>query len=654
MRGYTSHQMIEEHKKVSASVSPPPRRQLGTEPVTRIPDPGRADHGSSDQFFQGKHTTAHQRTNILGGIDDRFTPAEVAKFEKQRTQEHQAELQKYIDEVKRSRSDAVTSLDSQKRKDLELLKTYDPWGKPGAGARKEHTGLTSKSKLDDQAAQSAPDTYVGQVMGRQGAGAPVRTDSGKVRAQYTVDGDTQMANIYRSNFGVDAGVRYGAKGKEDDYRKALEAQTAEKSSRVAQERERAAQEAAQEAARDPLGRVPVAAPSPRKKEDPERAKKEHYAKALEQQSREHQERKQREKTEKMAGSDYTPWGKGVGAPERDASGKIVKKAPPPELASEPTIVDRMGKPGGGAPMMEQSGRMSPRKPLEPADAYDPFGRPGAGAPGGNARRTKTTTDMYGGASPTGDSATRQEFLHEQQRLMEEKQQMVERERAASKAETHHPEEFFKFGQGAANPKRDDRGNLLNQRRGQTDIIGMNLDQGGGLGRKQKTDQSYALHHQLEVQAQQRRVQEDQARQAELARDRAHVAEAGSWQGKAGAGAPRRGPNGEVHGRFALDREVHHDEIVDTAKVVPKEDRMRYGEELKRIVEDRTQQAQAASVLAREKSHLHAEAAPAAFGKQGHGAPLRSTSGKVVSQPGRVRDREDTEWRMNARPGRLIE
>jgi hypothetical protein len=111
-----------------------------------------------------------------------------------------------------------------------------------------------------------------------------------------------------------------------------------------------------------------------------------------------------------------------------------------------------------------------------------------------------------------------------------------------------------------------------------------------------------------------RVQEDQARQAELARDRAHVAEAGSWQGKAGAGAPRRGPNGEVHGRFALDREVHHDEIVDTAKVVPKEvwrrvaiahwqDRMRYGEELKRIVEDRTQQAQAASVLAREKSHL---------------------------------------------------
>jgi hypothetical protein len=65
MRGYTSHQMIEEHKKgtlllcvsneflVSASVSPPPRRQLGTEPVTRIPDPGRADHGSSDQFFQG-------------------------------------------------------------------------------------------------------------------------------------------------------------------------------------------------------------------------------------------------------------------------------------------------------------------------------------------------------------------------------------------------------------------------------------------------------------------------------------------------------------------------------------------------------------------------------------------------------------------------
>ena len=159
-------------------------------------------------------------------------------------------------------------------------------------------------------------------------------------------------------------------------------------------------------------------------------------------------------------------------------------------------------------------------------------------------------------------------------------------------------------------RRDEQGNImLNQRRGQTDIIGMQLDQGGGLGRKQKTENSYALHHELDAQAQQKvcslsflrlyfslfisltptpihlpmscvepnpefsptqRLAEQQHRQHELESEKAHVQQAAAWQGRAGAGAPRRAANGEVHGRYALDKEMHFEEIADTAKAIPKE------------------------------------------------------------------------------------
>ncbi len=43
-----------------------------------------------------------------------------------------------------------------------------------------------------------------QVFGKQGAGAPVRSDTGEVVATYHVDGDTQMGNVFRNNFGVHA------------------------------------------------------------------------------------------------------------------------------------------------------------------------------------------------------------------------------------------------------------------------------------------------------------------------------------------------------------------------------------------------------------------------------------------------------------------
>ena len=43
-------------------------------------------------------------------------PSEIAQIEKQRTAEHQQELQRYIDEVKRSKQHAAVMASEQKRR----------------------------------------------------------------------------------------------------------------------------------------------------------------------------------------------------------------------------------------------------------------------------------------------------------------------------------------------------------------------------------------------------------------------------------------------------------------------------------------------------------------------------------------------------------
>ncbi len=105
---------------------------------------------------------------------------------------------------------------------------------------------------------------------------PTDLGAGKVKAAYTLDGDTQMGNVYRSNFGVDAGRRYGSKEGANDYKAALDAQ--------AQERARiTAEQTAQ--AKHPVEDSPFTRgsqnPPPRvkqPKEDPDRERRAHYAK----------------------------------------------------------------------------------------------------------------------------------------------------------------------------------------------------------------------------------------------------------------------------------------------------------------------------------------------------------------------------------------
>ena len=73
---------------------------------------------------------------------------------------------------------------------------------------------------------------------------------------------------------------------------------------------------------------------------------------------------------------YDPFGKS--SPERDKQGKLIPHARSPEPTSlmGQSLIDVMGKPGGGAPFDRSRTMESP----VPADAYVPWGKPGGGAP----------------------------------------------------------------------------------------------------------------------------------------------------------------------------------------------------------------------------------------------------------------------------------
>lgn len=662
LKGYTSHSMINENRPVERAVKERStaaeldnktfRRAQMSDPFRPRQDPGRAER--PDEFFNGRHTTLQNRQNTES-ISNRFQPNNSP-----RTEKYKAEIHTYIDEVKRYKDEIARQRDHEKRQDLEMLKNYDPWSKQAVPKQRHNkVGLEKAYRVTEK---TAPSTYAEKAFGKPGAGAPIVSENGQVSTHYQLNPDTQMQNVYRGNLGATAAVKFGDKQDASTYRRELSQQESER--RVA---EHAARQQDMEAERimqqhqpfgkpgggAPLGDAKLKLVDRQKKADSAQRKKK-YAETLESQRKEEHVRRNLEKKELSTASDYQPWGKGVGKPERDASGKLIKKTARADIPAEGTMVELLGKPGGGAPAFNGTGKISPKKPMEPneTELFHPWGKPGAGAPTGNTRVAGNTQRAVMGTSP--DPATKAQARREQQEFLEMHREMSMSQKNNMPREENDPEKYFRWGQGTSNPKRDTGGRLTNQHRNRTDVIDMNVDKGGGLGRKQKTGFSNQLHSDLENQAAERKTRANNERQREISEERAHNDNSSRWQGKQGVGAPRRSQNGQVHGRFALDTEVHHNEVVGTVKVIPKQEREKYGRDLSQLQEVKTSMRKQEMELNRAETNSHMNNANRNFGRQGHGAPLRTGSGSVVPHPSRARDKNDVEWKLNGKQGHKME
>lgn len=627
-------------------------------------DPGSAAPGAPSKFFGGMHSSGLTKNfadpNILSKSVDLGSLRAQIDAEERATRRR--EMREQLDDHTKAKQEQALERAAEKRKDLEQLQTYNPWGKPGNGAPREKTTLVSGELTLAKQLKTAPPGYVEKSFGKAGNGAPIRTTSGHVKANVPFEVERPLM----PNITVDP--QYGQELKQQ-----VETRKAAKEER----RAHSAELAAAESSYSPYGKPGAGAPiktnegilatnRTKKLENDISTKpavapinKQLYSDALRKQVDEHDALKRSQTLAMREPTSYDPWGKGSGQPIRNPEGNVVRPKHLEQIgtAMGESLVESLGKPGGGAPF----DRTAQPTIIEPQDVYHPFGKSGAGAP----IKTETgqlTTKVTGAAEleiagvlfqrEKENKAAKTAYLQELKAEIVEKQQTTLLQTQELRS-TDDPQNFYRFGQGYSNPKRDPTtGELSPMKRTKTDVVTYKEE---GLGRRDDNDPSskQALSTELAKQTHQRAKTYTEIRQQELALERKHVATDGNWQGQ-GQGAPKRNDQGEVHGRKAgYETELHLTEPLNDIRRVPLEKRVDYLTDLDRQAEQKNATKKAQRKMSSEQATKSSMAR--AFGKPGAGAPLVE-EGKIVTSPTKISTmtKEAQEYKVTAKPAHKVD
>eukprot|EP00042_Codosiga_hollandica_P037313 m.292167 g.292167 ORF g.292167 m.292167 type:complete len:614 (+) comp55109_c0_seq6:65-1906(+) len=468
---------METSRSAPVALAETPRHVLhGTLNPTSTPV---AQPGSPSEFFSGGLHSS--------GLSKSFGSSKPSDFERNTSEQRQTKQVEYretLAEQVRSKQELDAS---SRRQHVESPKPYDPWGKPGAGAPRDTTALVSGDVTLAQQVKAGPLGYSGRVFGQPGAGAPLRTQSGKVKASMSADPQVQIQNLYRSNPNLDRDYNHG-RTVDPNYAHDLGQQLADAS---VIRRTKSAERLPVDTAYNPFGRSGGGAPiktdghlqaqRTRKLEDSLTTQthapleqQPGYVQTLKQQMAD-KESLQSTLTQQDRPSSYDPWGKGLGQPQRLPDGSVQPRSKTLEVPSDTALGQSLVETLGQTRMARS---LSDPPPFT-ADAYHPYGRPGAGAP---IRDTEgnTNTRVAGVAELEVSGRVHERELvskvAKEAYLSDLKQEMAAKSKAnedmsAQQRVGDDPSAFYKFGQGAANPKRDpDSGALVGQPRTRTDVI----------------------------------------------------------------------------------------------------------------------------------------------------------------------------------------
>ncbi|OAF66877.1 hypothetical protein A3Q56_05397 [Intoshia linei] len=122
----------------------------------------------------------------------------------------QLESEKMLKEFKTEKLKKMQEIEETKRKDLEMLKDYNPWGKPGGGAPSEKNNFKKKKFMEldliNNSAylidQNLSDPEYGTFQdnfNKPGNGAPLRSESGKLISEIKSNNDIKYGNATHSN-----------------------------------------------------------------------------------------------------------------------------------------------------------------------------------------------------------------------------------------------------------------------------------------------------------------------------------------------------------------------------------------------------------------------------------------------------------------------
>ncbi|XP_038049489.1 uncharacterized protein LOC119723064 isoform X2 [Patiria miniata] len=421
-------------------------------------------YGSDGMPFRRSAPTPRKTVFLL---EDR-TSAEERKRSRQKR-----EADWDIAQTKQNKEMTYQQLHDEKRKDLQMLKDYKPWGKPGGGAPvSSDTNVRRTKNMEDSVLGNQGELLLQfPAFGKQGHGAPIRTDSGSIQTSFRANHEIRfqggMKNMQQN---VNNKIRYSQPRKKgDEYINELGNLALEQRTRREIEKQKDLEEELKTWKYDPYGKSGGGAPI---KTDSGRAlvgrqrtlvKNSYELREVEQK----QERKRRlsegSRAERSTDVDqsYNPWGKGSGVPERDEEGNV-RRYKWTDGTNVPVFIDpdikgvslETNPIGGGGHRVDAKGEKLTRVPLtlvhdqntgermardpsgppQPGD-YDPWGRPGNGAPmmdeGGNVvamNRGKAEQDKMGiGLPKPEEQMAKKEYLSQLKKEIEQQHQLRDQE-----------------------------------------------------------------------------------------------------------------------------------------------------------------------------------------------------------------------------------
>ncbi|CAH1241946.1 Hypp6447 [Branchiostoma lanceolatum] len=473
-------------------------------------------------------------------LKDQRGSAEERRRHKQQNEAEQ-DIARWRTEKARKKVEEV----EEKKKDLEMLKTYQPFGRPGGGAPKPGTKKESPPITDNRM-----HTYE-DGFGKPGGGAPFRTESGKIKTTYKMDASLWFkANNKAAERELETIERYKLDPQTaKEYKTELARLMDDKKQKMQQEYQADMEADKKMADFNPFGKPGAGAPL-RDYHDP-------YKPRLV------------DKVDRSegGGAEYDPWGKGQGAPMYDKSGNI-RRFKRTDLYGVPETYrsDVKGgtldlKPtGGGGPLLDDSGKVKPKvkktmvyengeyvakatsAEIRRESDRDWWGKPGGGAPVVNengqiirSTRGKLLTDATGPVSDTSKTVlanSKKSYFEDLKVAVKEEKEKKQRERRELREAGGDVAQWMKESQ-TGKPKRDPvTGQLMGANRIMSDVTKQQMDV-----RNERGQGSQALYNDLVAQAEQRRQQRMDDRKREIEMERKHQMTMDNSWGREGGGAP---------------------------------------------------------------------------------------------------------------------
>ncbi|GIY47232.1 uncharacterized protein CDAR_506183 [Caerostris darwini] len=471
-----------------------------------------------------------------------LTSADVSRRQREKEMvDEEKRKAKEMKEIKRRQRE------EEKKRDMEMLLTYNPWGKPGAGAKGSETKDDSKRKvypegrIPDDTEEGTMEEFI-KNFGRPGNGAPNRTESGRIRTQITGDPAIRFQDTQHVRLSIENHLRYKNEDKEN-YRGNLDELIQQKMQIQEKEKEWENKKFEEMKELYPFGRDTNNGGSFLSHADP-------------------MFMPTRPKKIIVQDDDFDPWGKGFGNPAWDQQGNVHRHKfapsaeegiPDAQAGTDMSLGFRRNRGGDGAPHFTESGHPRTRlrntlnnvKSMGPHindehEAYNPWGRPGAGAPfqreDGKPLEEKLGWSMTGHPKKRTKDA-KQEYMNTLQQEMEEKKTKEQEERLQAQEPGAELASIIRKGVGGRPRKDPVTGELLPNPRKLTDVTEKSLDI-----RRAKSQESLLYFNELAEQAAQRQQMRQQQKQIERAQSEKHVSTWDSFWGRPGHGAPINSEN----------------------------------------------------------------------------------------------------------------